>query len=328
MRLSCSLFLILFATALTAQSYLTRIHNRVHFGDTLQLHQLILLDYTKLLGRAEDIQQDTLLFKLRGAADASRIPAEEIRFLGVYSPNAPVGVTYSKDSSRVIVRTRLPKDPVYDFQDLTYVQTALPFAFGGQYKNTNAFYNRVEWNGRNFGGGVGTLAPVLLTANLKVRFSVAPKFHLGLANEIGVSLFESVFDDPLLLGDLRAIATIGDSHHFFNIASGPFYQLNSGTPTVFLHRLGIGGSFGTRWTLYGELGVFRDNNERFSTPRRALSIIPTFTAALRTRRHRWNFGLLGVLTDINDIFVAPIPYLGYQKMWGVPPAVRSRSRRR
>ena len=98
--------------ALFSQSYESRIHYKVVLGDTSQLHQIILLDYTKMLGNAKEIKADSIYFQLRAAADPSAIPLADIRYVGVFnSSDTPEG------------RNKLfPSVP--EFTDLTYERTA------------------------------------------------------------------------------------------------------------------------------------------------------------------------------------------------------------
>ena len=321
MKLPLLVSFLLLTTALTAQSYLTRIHNRVELGDTSQLHQLILLDYTKLLGLALSVDDREVVFRLRASEEVSRIPVSQLRYLGVYTPRPAYQASVRQDSGRV-VRFRRPTKPTVGFQDLTLVRTALPYGSTGRLKVNNVFYASVDWAlGENGDLGVGLIGPLGFLFNQRLRFSLGPNFHLGVSNQTFLPILTQFGEEVQLFGDVQAMATVGNEYLFFNLGTGIFYQNGTGENSLPFHRFGVGGQLSPRWYLYGELGVLVDDEVgRFGNEAEAqIAILPTITAALRTRRHRWNFGVLGVVDDFNDAFVAPIPYVGYQLSWGLPP---------
>ena len=82
MRLGFFSIDLFFTCCLTAQNYESRIHYKVKLGDEEQLHQLILLDYTKLLGTALEVDEENIRFNVRSATDVSIIPTSKLRFLG------------------------------------------------------------------------------------------------------------------------------------------------------------------------------------------------------------------------------------------------------
>ncbi|MEL7162202.1 MAG: hypothetical protein AAFN92_15710, partial [Bacteroidota bacterium] len=178
---------------LAAQSYESRIHFRVNVGDTAQLHQLILLDYTKLLGTALDIERDTIYFRVRTADEPSAIPLREMRFLGVFDLDRTRGRTYNGRAYQAYP----------GFSDLTYERTALPFHSRGRVKIINLLYAVVEWNlGDNVQIGTGLAGPVGFLFTGRVRHSFSEDFHVGLSGQALFPPFAQFDGDLLLVGDL------------------------------------------------------------------------------------------------------------------------------
>ena len=280
------------------QGYLDRINERVEFGDTTQLHQLILIDYSRLLGTARRVEGDTLYFRLSAAVEDSPIPTRELRYLGTMASNG-----------RRVVSAAGP-----GFTDLTYERTALPFQSRIELKTIMLIYTGVEVNlNEHFqiGAGLGGLLGVLLTA--RVRTSITPRVHVALSNQ---SLFSPIIGaldggNAPLVGDVSALLTLGDDKRFLNLGYGYFYNTDrfAEGDRVFLSRMGLGGRVGKKWHLYTEALV--SLNRTF----RQTELYPSLNAAYANRRHRWKFGVMSVVFDLESFLPPPIPYVGYSLYW-------------
>lgn len=290
--------------ALLSQSFESRIHYKVVLGDTSQLHQIILLDYTKMLGNALEIENDSIYFQLRSAVAPSAIPMSEVRYLGVFnSSDTPAG------------RNKLfPGVP--DFTDLTYERTALPLHGKGQIRVINLVYAVSEWNlndNLQVGAGLGGPLGILLTQ--KLRTSITPDLHIGITGQqLWVPLVFTFDNSQIILGDIAAVLTVGNDRRFVNIGSGLLFNTdadNDESP-ITSHRFGIGGQIGEKWHLYGEfLMTVPKETDRFSD----LNFFPAFSAAYGSKRHRWRFGVFTVFFDEDNFFPPPLPYVGYSYYW-------------
>jgi hypothetical protein len=305
MRFGIILLLFALGSTLVAQSYRSRIHHKVRIADTTQLHQLIMLDYSKLLGVAMDVDADSIYFQLRSSAEVSAIPLEELRFLGIFVSESLSG---------------LGPGPAAGFADLTYERTALPYHTGAQLKVVNIIYSVVEWNlNKNIQLGVGLAGPLGLLATQRFRFSLGPGVHLGFSNQL---LTTVLLDPNALLGDSHVMLTVGNEQRFFNLGTGILFNTDAFDDTTsWAHRMAVGGKVGNKWHFYSEvLMVLSDNEGRFSNSR-DLTLLPSFSGSLAVRSHRWKFGLLTVLLDEDSFFPPPIPYIGYAYYWGRKPGI-------
>jgi len=303
MRFGIILLFIVFATALGAQNYNSRIHHRVTVGDTNQLHQLILLDYSKLLGVAMDIDDDNIYFRLRSSVEVSVIPLEQLRFMGIFVTDTFVG---------------LSNVSTIGMSDLTYERTALPYESGGQLRVISLLYATAEWNlNENIQLGVGLAGPLGILATQNLRFTLGRNVHVGLSNQL-LNVF--LFDANALLGDTHLMLTIGSERRFFNLGTGILFNTDSfDSGSSWGHRMAVGGRVGKKWHLYSELlMVLSENQGRFSSFR-SLTLLPTVNGSLAIRRHRWRFGLMTVVLDERNFFPPPIPYVGYTYYWGRKP---------
>lgn len=305
MRFGTIILLLALGSALAAQSYRSRIHHKVQIGDTTQLHQLILLDYSKLLGVATDVDKDNVYFKLRSSAEVSTIPLEQLRFLGIF-----VSDSYSGLSSASTI----------GLSDLTFERTALPYKTGAQLRVINLLYAVTEWNlNKNLQLGVGLAGPLGLVATQRLRFSLGKGVHLGLSNQL---LNIVLTDINALLGDTHVMLTVGSERRFFNIGTGILFNTDAFDDTTsWGHRMAVGGKVGKKWHLYSELLMVLSNNENRFFSSRDLTLLPSFNGSLAVRRHRWQFGLMTVVLDEDSIFPPPIPYVGYSYYWGRKPGL-------
>lgn len=305
MRIGIILLLFAFGASLTAQSYRSRIHHKVSIGDTTQLHQLIMLDYSKLLGVALDIDDDNVYFQLRSSADVSTIPLEELRFLGIFVTDSFNGIG---------------SGPKAGFADLTYERTALPYHTGAQLKVVNLIYSVVEWNlNKNLQLGVGLAGPLGLIANQRLRFSISPQLHVGVSNQLLTAL---LFETNALLGDSHVMLTIGNEYRFLNIGTGILFNTDAFDDTAsWAHRMAVGTKVGEKWHLYSEVLMVLSNNENSFFSNRDLTLLPSFNGSLTVRSHRWKFGLMTVFLDEDSFFPPPIPYIGYAYYWGRKPGI-------
>lgn len=290
----------LLACGLSAQEYLYRINDKVVEGDSSQLHQLILLDYSRLLGTLEYVGQDSLYFRLRAAAEPSAIPLRDLRYVGLLT-------TAAADSARYVV-------PV--FNDLTYERTAFPLNGKGQVRTINLLYAAVEWNlDQHIQLGVGLGGPFGILLTQKFRKTLAPGLHVGI---VGQELLATplVFLDNRwpLVGDIAAVVTLGDDRRFLNLGAGLLFSTAAGgdaSPQQSF-RLGVGGKLARKWHLYGEfLMTVPNRDDRFG----GLSLFPGLTGTYASRRHRWQFGLFTAVFDQDSFVPPPLPYVGYIYYW-------------
>jgi len=274
---------------IAAQSGL-RIGPGVVLGDTTQLHQLILSDFTQLLGVGLDIDGSELVFQLRATTYPNRFPIDEVRFLGLL--NAEEESVYTVN----------PAGPV--LSDLTYLRTALPVEGKGRFRNINVTYSIAEFNASsNVQLGIGLLTPVGPLATQRFQFSIGEYFHLGLSNQMTLILLDP-FEGPFLVGDLTSNLTIGSADGLLNVGYGIGYDTSFGEtlPTI---RFGGGGKLTESWHIYGELAIFE---AEFET-----SFWPSISAAYARNRHRWRFGLFtGFAADLG---APPLPLVGYDYHW-------------
>lgn len=298
------IFLLLsFAAGLSAQAFKSRIHYKVELGDTSQLHQLILIDYTKLLGTAMRIDADSLYFQIRSVAEEAAIPLRELRYLGVFvATDSPVGERRQ--------RVKFGSPP---FTDLTYERTALPLKGKGQVRIINLIYGVSEWNlNENVQVGAGIAGPLGVLLTQKLRFSITPDLHVGLTGqELWLPLLFSFDGRTIVAGDVAAIVTVGNDRRFANFGTGILFSTEFNDPPISAHRFGLGGRIGDRWHIYGEFLMTLNDTNRFSQ----LNLFPSLNAALGIRRHRWQFGVATVFMDENRFFPPPLPYVGYAYYW-------------
>jgi len=298
MRQFLVLALFIFSVGLSAQSYQSRIHYKVNLGDTSQLHQLILIDYTKLLGTAMDVSKDSIYFLVRGTREQSVIPIRELRFLGVFN---------TADS-----RPYRDARGVPGFSDLTYERTALPHHSKGQIRVINLLYSVAEWNlNENLRIGAGLAGPLGLMTTQKYRFSITPDVHMGLSSQILILPLIQRFpsNGPVILGDISAMLTVGNDRRFANFGTGILFNNDDSGSPVWGHRFGIGGRLSPRWHIYSEMLMVL--NDEFGE----LQLFPSFNASLGVRRHRWHFGVFTVFFDEDNFFPPPLPYIGYSYYW-------------
>ncbi len=302
MRLSYFLLLLVFCGGLSAQSYRSRIHYKVNLGDTRQLHQLILLDYTKLLGVALEIKDDEIFFQLRSSSEVSVIPLSELRFLGLFTGSSKA--------------TALDWTETVGLADLTYERTALPYQTRSQLRVINLIYVVPEFNlNKHLQVGVGLAGPVGILATARLRYTIFPNVHLGLSNQTLFPPFGQGFSNNLLvLGDLHTMMTIGTEDKFFNLGTGIVYNTDDFQGAAWAHRLAVGGRLSATWHLYAEMLMVLGREDAFTS--REVTLLPSINGALGKRRHRWQFGIMSVFLGNDGIIPVPIPYVGYQYYWG------------
>lgn len=296
MRIALFFSLLFLGSGLFAQSYQSRIHYKVEMGDTSQLHQLILLDYTKLLGTAMEVDKDNIRFLVRGAEKVSVIPVRELRFLGVF--NSVQAKPYKAGGD------------VPGFTDMTYERTAMPFHSDGQIRVVNLIYSVAEWNlNDNFQVGVGVAGPLGILTTQKARFSLTPDVHFGLSSQFLVLPLLPRFNarGPVILGDIAALITVGNERRFANFGTGILF--NNDDSSVWGHRFGIGGRLNPKWHIYSEILV------TLSDDFDELQLFPSLNASLGSRRHRWRFGIFTIFFDEDNFFPPPLPYVGYSYYW-------------
>ena len=305
MRFGCILFTLALALSfsLAAQSYQSRIHYKVKLGDRQQLHQLILLDYTKLLGVALEIEDDKIYFQVRSSTETSVIPLDQLRFLGIFTGTS-------------VKSTLRGPQPTIRLADLTYERTALPFQTKSQLRIINLIYAVPEWNlNKHLQLGLGLAGPLGIITTAKLRYTVFPDVHIGLSNQVLFPTFSQGFSNGLLiLGDAHAMVTVGSDKRFFNFGSGILYNTDNFEGSAWGHRVALGGQVSPKWHLYAE-SLMVLGRSRGGTPR-DVTLLPSLNAALGRRNHRWQFGLITVYSGFGEIGPLPIPYVGYSYYWG------------
>lgn len=301
---------LFFCCCLSAQNYQSRIHYKVELGNEEQLHQLILLDYTKLLGTALEVDERSIRFRVRSATEVSVIPTNKLRFLGVFR-----AVGDGQRDSRSM-------ETSIGFTDLTYEPTALPYGTKAEVKTINLIYATTEWSlNDHFQIGVGLAGPLGILATQRARWSLSPLIHVGVSNKLLYVPVNQAFGNGRLplLGDLHGMLTIGTGRRFLNLGTGLLYDnvnggRGDGSGTAWGHRMGIGAQLSKRWSIYSEALMILSSSGRFRN--RSLVLLPTFNAALHVRQHRWNFGIATVQEEGFSFFPPPIPYVSYSYYWG------------
>ena len=296
MRLLFCLSLIAYVCSLSAQSYRSRIHYRVELGDTTQTHQLVLLDYSKLIGLAKEVRRDTLVFRLHGAGEDSFIPANDIRFLGLFG----------QERRSSAYQTKTP-----GFTDMTYERTALPYHGRGQYRTIMLLYHVAEFNlNEHLQLGAGLAGPLGVLLTQRVRTSITPNLHVGISNQfLWPPIVQAFTEEFIYVGDLTGIITLGTGDRFLNLGGGIFYASDAADRTVWLSRMGIGGRIGSRWHAYAEAIVSQQARLRH------LELYPSVSAAYGNRRHRFQFGMFSILLDQETFTPPPLPFVGYALYW-------------
>lgn len=296
MRFLLSLLLVVTATNIYAQNRF-RIGSGVLVGDESQLHEIILVDFSKLLGHCAKIDKNTVFFKLRDAIEVTELPIDQVRFLGVYEQTGNT-ITRGRNGEKAAAYNRVA------FADGTYLRTALPTHTKGQYRNIDLIYNVAEFNlNRNVQLGVGAFVPAGFLSTQRLRFSIAKEVHLGVSNQSLLVLLS--IDPPFIVGDLNANFTVGNENRFVNFGGGFFYNTSDDMRTTHLN-IAMGGRIAENWHVYGEMAVFDDGFD--------IIALPSFSAAHGVRRHRWRFGFFNVFNPESS-FLAPLPFIGYDYYW-------------
>ncbi|PHI20034.1 hypothetical protein CEQ90_09865 [Lewinellaceae bacterium SD302] len=299
MRFLFAILLVAASTTVHGQN-IFRIGPGVLIGEENQLHELILVDYSKLLGTCLDIDEKTVYFRLREASEVTVIPKNEVRFLGLY--DVPTSQSITTRNGRI--KPRIPESGRPAFTDATYHRTALPTLGKGQYRNLNAIYNVAEFKlSDNFQLGAGVLVPFGFLTTQRLRFGLGEDLHFGLSNQ---ALMVTIELGPLfLVGDLNANFTLGNENRFLNFGGGFFYNTDD-TERLAHFNVSLGGRISEQWHIYGEMSVIDDGFD--------VIVMPAFSAAHTIRRHRWRYGFFNVLTPFDGPLI-PLPFIGYEFHW-------------
>ena len=290
LTLICSLFLM--AGAVQAQSYTQRINHRVAIGDTSQVHQLILRDYTRLRGTVLEVRRDSIVMQVASVPEAVRVPTFQMRHIGILPRSERLQAVADGDV------------PAMD--DLTLVRTALPFPRRKRLKTVMLVYNSLEWQlDRHVQLGVGAALPFGLLLNQRYRTSLTPYLHVGVSNETLLVPFLIFGEDGFpAVGDLTTMLTVGSGAQFLHLGYGIFYNLTDGTEPVPNFRVGAGTRISRRVHLYGELVGVLEPDDRFT-------LLPSLNLARTVRRHRWSFGLATSFVEREFNSGVPVPYVSY-----------------
>jgi hypothetical protein len=292
MRPFVFLYCLLCLSTLSAQALSSRMQAQVRIGDTTQLHQVILLDYSRLLGTVTAIAEDSVTVRVATIAEPVRLPSAQIRYIGLSGPAS---------------RRPRPERERVPIGDLTLLRTALPYPSHREFRTVMLLYNTVNWSlNEHFQIGVGLAGPLGILASQRYRTSVRPWLHLGLSNEIVAAPLIAFGDDRLpLAGDLTTLITVGTADHFFSTGAGIFYLSDNPASPITNFRLGMGTRLGRPTHLYAEVIAYVD--DRIDE----IGVLPSLNLSLTRRSHRWTFGLMSYFLDDPFTSPAPIPYVSY-----------------
>ncbi|MGB3800723.1 MAG: hypothetical protein WA952_12985 [Lewinella sp.] len=295
MRAYLWLLLLLSVCSLRAQNYEDRINPQVIIGDTSQVHQLILRDYTRLRGVVTRIGVDSLYVVIATVPEAVAIPTDEMRHLGLYRP----------DRWTPLLRP-LQSVAIPDLDDLTFIRTALPFSRDRRFKSVMLIYNAIHWNlNDHLQIGTGLAGPLGILFTQRYRTSLTPYLHLGVSNELLLVPTVGISDGEFpAVGDLTSMLTVGNSSQFFNVGFGIFYDMVSSSGVIPNFRVGTGVRLSRRVHLYAEMLGYLDNFD-------GLGLLPSLNVSVAKRRHRWSYGLLSIFLDSEFNPLVPIPYISY-----------------
>jgi hypothetical protein len=292
MRIAFFLFFLFSLPHLYGQVWKSRVQPQVNIGDTTQTHQVILLDYSRLLGIVMEIRSDSLTLRVATLPEPLRLPTRQMRYVGLSTAPSRRG------------RSAPGRAPL---GDLTLVRTALPYPSEREFRTVMLLYNSVNWTlNEHFQLGVGLAGPLGILLNQRYRTSVRPWLHLGVSNEIVVAPLIAFGDDRLpFAGDLTGLLTVGTSEQFFTAGAGMFYLSDNPSSPIPNFRAGLGTRLGRPTHLYGELVAYVD--ERIGE----VGLLPSLNLSLARRSHRWSFGIMSYFIDDDFTTPAPIPYVSY-----------------
>ncbi|MEM8582657.1 MAG: hypothetical protein AAGF87_00240 [Bacteroidota bacterium] len=287
-ELCFSVLLFLLSTifyTVDAQSLGLSIAPGVRLNDTTQLHVLTTKNYDKLVGYAIDVDGQDLVFRPRFADRPSRFLLSELRSLRV-------------------LRAGLAGN---DLTDGTYLQTALPGADrGGRFRNVSVLGNLAEFDlNKNLRLGAGLLLPIGLVFSQRVRVSLSSKIHVGLSNQMVMSLQR--FNYGNLDGDLAGLLTLGDNRLFMSMGYHFFYSTDAFSQDSRGVSLMAGGQISDQWHLYSEW-VFAENRGF-----RDSGLLPSFSASCQLQRWRIRFGFFWGTGDVST--ESPLPLVGVDHRW-------------
>lgn len=262
-----------------------RITPKVVFRDTTQLHQVVLRDHSKLVGRAWDITHTELIFQLLHSDEVSKIPLSEVRLLTLLRGNG-----------------RYPPSP--DLTGLTYLRTAFPGEGKGQFRNLSFVYNVAEFNiNRHLQLGAGAFLPFGPLITQRLVFPVAENVHMGFSHQLIAFLLPVGYDNQPIVGDASFMLTVGKAERFISMGAGYLYEI--GEPALPNLHIGGGIKVGNSLHLYGEFmfvdAPFED------------SVVPGLSVSFDRKRHRWRLGTFTAYDP--DYVLVPLPFLGYDYYW-------------
>ena len=295
MRYSLLFILLLVAGSLRAQSYKDRINPEVEIGDSTQVHQVILRDYTRLRGVITDVRSDSIFIRVATIGDTITVPTYQMRHVGLYRPERYTRFANPRG-----------QDNLPDLYDLTFVRTALPYSRKNRFKTVMLVYNVFEWNlNDHFQLGAGLAGPLGFLFTQRYRTSLTPYFHLGFSNQLLMVPLAAIGNSGFpAVGDATTLLTVGEASQFLTLGTGLFYSLEDGGVALHNYRVGMGVRVSRKVHLYGEMLGFKDGLDDFV-------LLPSLNAAVAGGKHRWSFGLLSVFFDGESNVFVPIPYISY-----------------
>lgn len=282
-----------------AQSDGFRIGPGLVYGDTTELHQLVLANYSRFVGTATGLRDNELYFRIRGADDTTTFLTSNIRYVGLLAGSARAAVLSPAGASF--------DDTVYDgrydmtFTDPTYLRTAFLNRGKGQLRIVNAIYSVVEINAtKNIQFGGGMLLPLGFLFTQRLGFRVAGPVHIGMSNQMFLPIL--TFGSTAPYGDVSVNLSVGSEARFLSVGRGLLYDTDF-DETAESYTLSIGGALSPTVQAYSEIMLVE-------TAFGNTNLLPSLSVAFTNRRHRWRVGLFRIIERGLDLFALPLA--GYE----------------
>ncbi len=293
-RLLFAVFLSLLACDhIAAQSGEFRIGPGLVYGDTTELHQLVLNNYSRFVGTATGLRDNELYFKIRGANDTTTFLITEVRYVGLLGSSTRTGLPAAASYQNITYDDR------YDmtFTDPTYLRTAFLNSGKGQLRIVNAIYSVAEINAnKNIQLGGGILLPLGFLFTQRLSFQVAGPVHIGVSNQMFLPIL--TFGGLSLYGDASVNLSIGSEARFLSIGRGLLYDTQFGGSAE-SYTLSLGGALSPSIQMYSEImlveSAFRSTN-----------LLPSLSIAITNRRHRWRAGIFRIIEPGIELFALPL----------------------
>ncbi len=278
------LFLLPFCSFLGAQTY--SVSGKLSLDDSTQLHILYLRNGDRLMGQILGFNEKEVRFRMRYATEELVFPADAVEALGYLRES---GVANRKESRERL--DAIDEDGVLLTEDLFYTQTALPQLVRRRYRNTMLLANSIDWQiGDHANIGVGAILPFGLYVPTRFHTELLPNVHLGLNNLFFLNTL--TLNDVPLVGDISAVATLGNHRTYLNVGYGLFYSVASEAPATSGIRLGGGTMVGPRLRLYVDLIYVLDEFQE--------GVLPFIGGSYAGRRARVDVAFLPIVAVFDD----------------------------